>query len=564
LKKTLASYYAFLNWRLLLEGLIAVLLATLLWVQPLFFDRLIPQVDSVTHLRWSSQFFAALADGWIQPRWAFASHGGLGDPTFLYYQPGLYYLTSLLAFAGLSAEGALIWAAWLPYVVTGFIVFGVVRRTSLIRSAVFGVAFVVSCPALFFLSTHSGAFPWVMATPFCILFVLESIKDRPTLQNVAIWLALICLSHLLSGMMVLLCTGVARLIFSFPTRQTLYGHLVWGCGIILGMALAAFYLYPALSQQHLINPTGWTDDPTLDWRRSFAFPIITYMQYGFRWFSIQWPLPLLALAMTAVVFSITRKSNEALCMQMGINRLIIARRLAIVAVVGLFLSSELVYPLYYFLGPLQKLQWPYRFVVLCLVLSSLAFSLVAFPKQTERPKLGVTQIIIVMIVMVHCVFSAYLQYNLLKVGRPLPSLASAMQGEFGQPEYLPATRGKEWALYNESGKFPGYCQKLGLQCKEMRQGSHTFSVNIETAKDAEIRLPIFAFPGWRVTVNGSQQPLSIDSNTGLALIKLSPGTHDVFMYWGGIKSEAIGIWISLAAFAVLACVVYRRRLTKLR
>ena len=67
-------------------GLVAVtLFAVLLWLQPLLTLRLPHQVDLLVHLRWSDQFFSALRDGWLLPRWAYASHGGVDKRRFEMY-----------------------------------------------------------------------------------------------------------------------------------------------------------------------------------------------------------------------------------------------------------------------------------------------------------------------------------------------------------------------------------------------------------------------------------------------------------------------------------------------
>jgi hypothetical protein len=57
--------------------------------------RLPHQNDLLVHLQWSDQFLSALRDGVPLPRWAHASVNGLGDPTFVYYQPLFYYLVVL-------------------------------------------------------------------------------------------------------------------------------------------------------------------------------------------------------------------------------------------------------------------------------------------------------------------------------------------------------------------------------------------------------------------------------------------------------------------------------------
>ncbi len=126
-----------------------LLSSILLWTQPLLFGKLVPQVDHITHLRWSHKFYLALTEGWLTPRWAFASHYGLGDPTFLYYPPLLYYVAAVFRFAGFSAEKALLLAAWLPYLLLAVFVHQLFPKATPTRYRVATALLAITSPALF-------------------------------------------------------------------------------------------------------------------------------------------------------------------------------------------------------------------------------------------------------------------------------------------------------------------------------------------------------------------------------------------------------------------------------
>jgi hypothetical protein len=527
----------------------------MMWAQTLFYNKFVLQHDIILHLRWALQFQTALHEGVLLPRWASASHGGLGDPTFLYYQPLFYYLSSFLNFIGYSQTRAFVVAVMVPSIFSGSIVFSQMLRMYSPSRAMLGMAMLVTCPALFFLSTQYGAFPWVMSTPFCILFALESSKDRPDPIRSAIWLSLICLSHLLSGLIVLMCTAGARLIFRFPTRGTLADNFQWILGVILGLCLAAFFVYPAITQQNLINPSAWTNDPTLDWHPSFAFSTFTYLRYGVRWFLIQWPLPIFALLMCLLVLVITKKNAALGRVEPGGA---LPLRLGIIALVGLACSSELAYPLFDILPPLQKLQWPYRFVILSIVLGSLAFAGVANLRPLGNIKRTWLQYGCLGAVLLHLCFVMFLQWSLFTAGKPLPAPGDLMKGEFGQPEYLVAQRGTEWLRYNKEGQLAGECSRLGVHCESLLRESHSSSIRITSPYDVTVRLPIFAFPGWLLVVDGRQEPIFADPEAGLISVKISPGTHEVRTSWVGIPAERVGKLISIAALAlVIACILLR-------
>ncbi|KGF81233.1 hypothetical protein IA69_14400 [Massilia sp. JS1662] len=537
-------------------GLIAVtLFAVLLWLQPLLTLRLPHQVDLLVHLRWSDQFFSAVRDGWLLPRWAYASHGGLGDPTFMYYQPLFYYVTSAFALAGLESRYALLWGALVPYALLGAVVyFGMLRHADR-RSAVLGACFVMCCPVLLFLSAQMAAFPWVLSIPFSVLFLAESGTARPRVARVAVLLCLVCLSHLLSGMIALFTAGLGRLVLAFPNRRTVPGHVAWALGVALGLGLAAFFVYPAVTQLNLINPTGWTDGPNFDWRRAFALPVVTFARYGLRWAAIQWPLSLLALGMCAVTLWSARGAPAG-------TPQALAFRLAVFGLTAIALGSELAYPLYALLSPLQKLQFPYRFMFIGAVLGSIGIA-IQFTQGMWSHWNNALRALVLALVAVYGAQALYLQWS-IHGGEGLPARGEYMQGRFGQPEYVPAVARPQWKTYLETGKLDGECRRLGLTCDVVMQRTNALKVVMTAPHQVAVRMPLFAFPAWRASVDGQTQSRLVDEQTGLALVHVGPGRHVVAMEWDGLPADTLGRNISLASVIVLLLVMGIARLRRRR
>jgi hypothetical protein len=528
-------------------------LIALLWAHPLLSASLAHQNDIPVHLRWAEQFLAAFREGWVLPRWAYASRGGLGDPTFFYYQPLFYYITTPIALLGVSSERALMLGAMVPYVLlAGVVYLGVLRRYPN-RQALLGAMFVVACPLLYFLSTHMAAFPWSLSLPFSVLFVAESSRDEPRPQRVAILICLVCLSHLLSGLMTLLCAGLGRLIFAFPNRRTLPGNIAWAAGVALGLALSAFFVYPAVTQMSLITPTGWTTG-SFDWRKCFIFPTFSLLHHPLHWFAIQWPLALLALVL-AVVGVIQRRYG-------ALNpRQVQAQRIAIVALAAVALGTELAYPLYAGLQAMQKLQFPYRFVFLASILGSVA--LVIHLCEGAWARWGrIARAVVVLLVLAQFGQLAIMERNLYRDGERLMDRAHFMQGVYGQPEYLPAVSGPHWDKYIADGKLDGECRRLGIQCQQTSQHTHAESFTIDTPRAVAVRLPLFAFPAWRLSVDGQPQALVADPDTGTVVAQLAPGRHQVALAWAGLPAEKTGRIITLVALALLALLLVRARMRR--
>lgn len=534
-----------LRGRARIAGLTCLLLLTLLlWSNSLLTLRLPHQNDTLIHLRWAEQFLAALHEGWLLPRWAYASIGGLGDPTFLYYQPFFYYISSAFSLLGLGAERALLCAAMVPFLLLGCVLYLYLLRQYRHRNALLGAAFILTCPVLYFVTTSVGAFPWALSLPFSVLFVAESTRERPRLARLAILLSLICLSHLLSALMALACVGLARLFFAFPNKRTaIVDHLAWVVGVVLGLGLAGFFIYPAITQLHLVSPNGWVDGTNFDWRRAFALPTFTLAQYGFRWFAIQLPYALIALLLCILAVAPLGGIDDT-------PGKVLAKRIAWVAIAALALGSELAYPLYAVVGPLQKLQFPYRFVFVAMLLANIALVIQMNEGAWKRWCLP-ARAIALGLVLVQGAIMAHLQWGLLKHGETLPSRAAFLQGRFGQPEYIPAVRKPGWKHYLETNNFVGECARLNIVCHETLKRTHDFSVRISSSAPVELRLPIIAFPAWRVVVDAKPVPLVADQAAGLILVRLAPGEHRINVTWARMPAEVIGWWITLVTAFVL-------------
>lgn len=531
--------------------LVSLALGIAVWWQPLFLGRVLERPDSITHLLWSHEFFTGLREHIVYPRWAFASHYGLGDPTFIYYQPLFYYVTAFFSMLGFTPDRALLIGACSPYVLLGWIGYSQNAGAGPTWRALAGAALLATCPAVYFLTMDGGAFPWGMAIPFCVLFVLESVKDRPNIAKLAVLLSLTCLTHLLSGLVVLMCVGLGRVLFAFPNRRTLPDNLRWAAGVTLGITLAGFFIVPAVTQQQLINPAAWTSSPSLNWTRGFAFPAYTWWRNGLQWFSFQWALPLLALAFGVIVIFLLRRS-PGVQPPAGIEAR--ARRLALVAFAALLLSSEFSYPLFALVPPLQKLQWAYRFVPLALALAILAFSTVAFrapaPGQARWLRLAC-----IGLVTAHCLLVVALQYKVYRSGESLRPIATAMQDDFGQPEYLVAARGPEWKRYVKDGQLAAECSRLGAACTNVVKQTQAMSLSVVAPAALAIRMPLFSFPAWQVSVDGNVQPLVTDRATGLISVPLTAGRHHVRIDWIGLPVQAAGNLLSWLALAMLGVIV---------
>ena len=210
---------------------------------------------------------------------------------------------------------------------------------------------------IFMLFYYFNGFPW--AVGFAALVALTYYTLRPDAFEhwidlpVGLAVAALVLTHIVSALMALVCFSFMWLSYLGRLRSgphTAPRAASWFVSAGFGLALAGFYLVPAVGSMHLISSAVWTTTYT-PWN-AFAFPTITNLIFGMRWFSFQWTVPVIALlGVAAATWHAYRSrdmpgpSHEALLLML------------VVSWASLFLASELSYPLWLLDTPLRMVQF---------------------------------------------------------------------------------------------------------------------------------------------------------------------------------------------------------------
>lgn len=522
--------------------------AVVLLFPVLFLDAIaLPETDLSTHLRWAVQFAQGLYEGTPYPRWAPDAHLGLGDPSFLYYQPLLYYLTAALNIAVDDIGLAIRLALWTSYAALGMIASRILYPHLSGGLLWISIIFIQALPLPFFMATHVWALPWISASPFLLLFAYLSARNTPSPALVAISLTLLVLTHLLSALMALIAVGAVLAIYAaLHQGRNFQVFFSWAVGVGLGLLTSSFFLYPALTQHALISPEGWTNSATLEWERGFAFPIFTYLTHGFRWFSVQWPIPLMILTVAVLAFL-----GNALA-DVTTTHVETTWKLGLFSTAALVMSSELAYPLYKLIPSLQLLQQPYRFTVPAALFASVAATLAILGNQTTTIRWSILKLALILVIIVHLVLTLSFAAKSVNSGHSFPDTAQLMREEFGQPEYLPSSAQPGWRLYLKQGGWAGDCERQSIHCEVQKYTTSQWSGMVSTTQSIQLRLPIFDFPAWHVRVNGHSVVHSASANEGLIEIELPPGSHQILIYWSALPSERVAWMLSLAGLCGVA------------
>lgn len=228
-------------------SLLTVLLTSPLWLQAGIPDT----VDAHFHLHRSAAMQRSFSQGVFWPRWFPSSNFGLGEPTFHYYSPGLYWLVGAVHWTGIPLDRSLTLVVMAAFLLAGWSVYAWLRITFSETAALAGAALYLGMPHIYvrtFLS--SGDYPQllgILVLPFCLWAVTAlymQMRIRYLLAAV-FSLAFMVLSHQQQAMI-----GAATL-FLYTALLTA-GYRSWsGIGrcaaaAVLAALVSAAYWMPAL------------------------------------------------------------------------------------------------------------------------------------------------------------------------------------------------------------------------------------------------------------------------------------------------------------------------------
>lgn len=212
---------------------------------------------------WILEFSEALKQGQFPPRWLHGGFNGLGSSSFYYYPPLAFYVTSMTrAVLGPNADHSHI-AAWAAYVMTaasGLTMFGWLREKTGEGRAGLGWALAGALAYVFapyhqidyFVRGAMGETAAYATVPFLMLALERAAGSRRWIPGLAIAYAGLLVSHPAIAMLVsvgIIPFFAGSLILKAPSDQRRAVAMRGAAGALLGVAIAASYIGPALFMQ---------------------------------------------------------------------------------------------------------------------------------------------------------------------------------------------------------------------------------------------------------------------------------------------------------------------------
>jgi hypothetical protein len=369
------------------EAALAMTAATLVVVWPLLLPVVYDTHDGHYAMYNAAQFDVALRDGQFPVRWLPDLFGGRGLPHFLYYHPLAFYLVSLLHAVGLGFMASLRLLQALALLVAGLGAWAWLRRHVPPPAAVVGGMGCILAPFTVVEVHVKGDPAAVLAlalVPLVLLALARVADQRPGgVPLLALASAGLVLAHSVTALVVaplLVVAAVAAVVL--PWRPLVARRVA--AGTIWGALLSIFHWLPALAERNLVRVDSREGILFFDFHDHFLAP--------WQWLSPLWGYhgsfagtsddmafqvgPVHATALVAGLLFLRRFPAA------GLRR----PAAAALALAGgaLLLTLHPSLPLWEAIGPLRYVQFPWRWLVVVTLASSLAMAVLLATAATGR------------------------------------------------------------------------------------------------------------------------------------------------------------------------------------
>jgi hypothetical protein len=465
-----------------------------------------------THEGWSYlyrlvEFRDLLAAGYWSPEWATHFRSGLGGPYFGYYQPGFFYVASLVPW-GIDDVHAL-GGAIVLYSLVGF-----AGMTAFVGSRL-GRTHGAAAGTLLLLAPYPGTdlylrgdlseyaatmiVPWVF---HAFTSALDSGRPGALAGLVLAWGALV-VTHPCVALVAGIALAAGWLAFVLAVRD-LRAAIRVALALVVGLLLASFYLFPLTFQSQLVQidraPGGnWTGRAYLDvlaflWRSPPGFG-----RYLGGSFTIG---PVLTLLAAATMVARARTHAR-----------LVAWLVAVLVVTAL-LAHVVSAPLWDRLVLIQRLQFPWRVLSVATVAAA---ALAGAAPVWDRPYLREIAAVVALATL-------YWLKEPAKptVYRPVATAADIARTGFFAPdirsEWLPAGA-RRYDPKSPPTDVAGDC----AIAEPLRRDAARLTLGLAAGDTCTLVLPHYAFPvGWTATLDGGA--LAIDA-TADGLMSLAVPQH---------------------------------------
>jgi hypothetical protein len=523
---------------------------------PFFFAGFPSGHDFEFHLYSWLEVFGQWKQGIVYPRWAALAQFGYGEPRFVFYPPASWTLGAALraVFPWTVVPGVYI---FLTLVAAGASMFLLSRQWLERRDATFAAVLYAVNPYHLVIVYWRSAFAELLASsllPLLLLLVLriESRIDLPieeplkeNYRRVMVLLALVLASSWLinAPAAVMIHYSLALLIIVFACIRRSPRILITGIfAVLLGAALAAFYLLPAIYEQKWVN-IAEAVSPGVRPVDSFLFAHTTdpdHDAFNHLVSTVATAEILLTLvaAWAARNWRIRRRELWYLLVSWA----------AVCAVLMLSITG----PLWTVLPKLRFVQFPWR-LLLCLGIPFTLLTTLGLRKWMARAAVYAAMLCVLAFMWLH--FQAPWWDHLADL-REMQDFMATGAGYEGVDEYTPIGTQPPLDVDKDARRVTVEgAAHASIRVADWSAQRKVFTAEMSAPDNLALRL--FNYPAWHVEVNDRPVLAGTLAGTGQLLVPVEAGANRVQITFVRTWDRKLSPWISLIAI-VLAFLLLRK------
>jgi hypothetical protein len=489
--------------------------------------------DLTNHFRFTLPFYDSIVAGNAYPGWLAESNFGFGDPSFRFYPPALYYLLSafrfvagdwyaatLLTFASISIISSLGMYFWAKSALT--------ERTAILVSLFYAIApyHVNQLYQATLLAEWAGS----AVLPFVFAFVDRVCAHgrRRDVAGLAASYALLVFTHL----PLTVIGSVAVLIYAlFRIEQGRWTKSVvqLGLGAALGLVASSVFWITMVSEMRWIGINDVHFDASVDYRRNFVLSTLSPDNLNVWWMNI---IGLATLLLFIPAFFLRRRNTSPQSRSF--------RAVIVLALLAVFMSLPLSWPIWKLFKPMQETQFPWRwFAVLSMagsLVAAAALPLVFRFKREYRILVFGAMAIAIAFTLAHIVREAQFLNR--------PKFETALQDVRGTASvdyWFPVWASKTPRAMSTEVEMPG--REVSVASWE----SESRSFLVGAGETGEARVRTFYYPHWTATSNGEVLSTRADSD-GALLVSLPKDATKVELNFVEPRRSRLSSVASVAGF----------------
>lgn len=483
--------------------------------------------------------------GTCLPRWAAMAHFGYGEPRFIFYPPASWTLGAIIS-ALVPWQFASSIYIWLVLVLAGSSMFVLVRRWLARNEAIFAAVLYAVNPYHLVIVYWRSAFAELLAAcllPLLLLFLLKTADgERRAWIFLSLTLAASWLTNAPAAVMIHYSLALLTLLLAWRRRSSRL-LLIGGGAVLLGACLAAFYLIPAIYEQKWVT-IGEAVSQGSRPQDNFLFIHTTDPDHDAFNRLISW-IAILEMAATLTAAWSAKKWRES---KPELWSALLAW--AIACSVVMFPVATL---LWHYLPKLEFMQFPWRWL-LCLSMIFALFVTVGLQRWWMRATVCAVALLVIAMAWVRIQVPWWDNRSDLKEMRD--NMIDQI-GYEGTDEYTPV--GADPSAIDKNAwkvRVEGTAQAAVHVYKWEAESKH---FTAEMTAPGQLALKLFAYPAWKVAVNGRIVQTATRESTGQMLVPVDAGMNQVQITFTRTWDRMLGGWISIVTVLLIVGLMIRMR-----